>query len=83
MRANRAYEVIHTRGDRVPALIADPSRMDHVEVVEINSGEVVLFWDLPAEAARRVVRQMREDLTQMEAGDFLAAWSEAEGDRSG
>ena len=61
MKAKRAYEVKHTRGNRVPALIAEPSRVDHVEVVEIDSGEVVLFWDLPTDAARRVVRQMRQD----------------------
>jgi hypothetical protein len=83
MRAKRAYDVIHTRGDRVPALIADPSRMDHIEVVEIDSGEVVLFWDLPADAARRVVRQMREDLGQLEAEEFMAAWSQAEGAAQG
>jgi hypothetical protein len=78
VRAKRAYEVKHTRGDRVPALIADPSRVDHIEVVEIDSGEVVLFWDLPTDAARRVVRQMREDLQHLDADEFMTAWSEAE-----
>ena len=48
MKANRAYRLIVTRAGRAPALLADPSRIDHIEVVEIDSGEVVLFWDRPA-----------------------------------
>ncbi len=45
MRANRAYRLIVRRGGWMPALLADPARVDHIEVVEIDSGEVVLFWD--------------------------------------
>lgn len=78
MRANRAYEVIHRRGGPAPAVLADPGRMDHVEVVEIDSGEVVLFWDLNPDAARRVMRQLREDLVQLEADEFIAAWRGAD-----
>jgi hypothetical protein len=52
--------------------------VDHVEVVEIDSGEVVLFWDLSPEAARRVMRQLREDLVQLEAEEFIAAWRGAD-----
>ena len=48
MKANRAYRLIVTRGGRAPALLADTERVDHIEVVEIDSGEVVLFWDRPA-----------------------------------
>jgi hypothetical protein len=44
MRASRAYEVKHVRGGPAPALLAAPDRVDHVEIVEIDSGEVVLFW---------------------------------------
>ena len=51
MRATRAYRLIVTRGGRAPALLADPARVDHIEVVEIDSGEVVLFWDRPPHAA--------------------------------
>ncbi len=78
MRANRAYELIHRGGGRGPALLAAPSRVDHLEIVEIDSGEVVLFWDLPTDVARRVARQMREDLAQLEADEFIEAWREAE-----
>ncbi|HEY8866850.1 MAG TPA: hypothetical protein VIM22_07940 [Solirubrobacteraceae bacterium] len=78
MRASRAYEVKHVRGGPAPALLADPARVDHVEVVELDSGEVVLFWDLSADAARRVVRQLREDLASLEAGEFITAWRDAD-----
>ena len=77
MRANRAYRLIVTRGGPAPALLADPTRVDHVEVVEVDSGEVVLFWDLQAADARRVIRALREDLAQLEAADFMTAWSDA------
>ena len=79
MRANRAYELIHRRGGALPTVLADPARIDHLEVVEIDSGEVVLFWDLPVDAARRTARRLREDLANLEAGDFMAAWGHAEG----
>jgi hypothetical protein len=78
MKANRAYELIHRSGGRVQALLAGPARMDHLEVVEIDSGEVVLFWDLPPEAARRVLRQMRTDLAALEADEFITAWRQAQ-----
>ena len=78
MKANRAYELIHRSGSRVQALLAGPARMDHLEVVEIDSGEVVLFWDLPPEAARRVLRQMRTDLAALDADEFISAWSQAQ-----
>jgi hypothetical protein len=76
VRANRAYRLIVTREGRAPALLAEPDRVDHIEVVEIDSGEVILFWDcLPREASRRA-RALRADLAQLEADDFIARWSE-------
>ena len=42
MRANRAYRLIVRRGGWLPASIADPGRADHLEIVEIASGEVLL-----------------------------------------
>jgi hypothetical protein len=75
MKANRAYRLIVTRGGRVPALLADSSRVDHIEVVEIDGGEVVLFWDRPPHAASRLARALREDLSKLEAGEFLVRWS--------
>lgn len=79
MRASRAYRLLVSREGRGPAIFAPPDRLDRVEVVEIDSGEVVLFWDLPPREARRLANALREDLGLMEAGDFLAAWSAAQG----
>jgi hypothetical protein len=67
--------MILTRSGLAPALLADPARIDHVEVVEIESGEVVLFWDRPAQAAARLAKALRADLAQLEAEEFIARWS--------
>ena len=75
MRANREYELIVTRGGLAPAVIADPDRVDHIEVLEIASGEIVLFWDLYPNQTRRMSRALKTDLAQMEADEFLAKWS--------
>jgi hypothetical protein len=83
MRARRAYEVKHVRGGVAPALLAAPDRVDHVEIVEIDSGEVVLFWDLNPTDARRVVRTIREDLANLAADEFIAAWRAADAELSG
>ena len=78
MRAKDAYRVIVTRGGRAPALLADPARLDHIEVVEIESGEAILLWDRPPHAASRLARAVRADLNSMEAEDFRARWSTVE-----
>jgi hypothetical protein len=75
LKANRAYRLIVTRGGRTPALLADTGRVDHIEVVEVDSGEVVLFWDRPPHAASRLARALRTELPQLEAEEFLARWS--------
>ena len=74
MRANRAYELIVRRGSRLPAVLASPTRLDHVEVVEIESGEVVLFWDTAPSQTGRMARALRRDLAQLEAAEFIASW---------
>jgi hypothetical protein len=78
MRANRAYRLIVTRAGRTPALLADAERVDHVEVVDVRSGEVVLFWDLAPQAASRLARRLREELSALEADAFIARWSAVE-----
>ena len=47
MRAEYAYRLIVGRTGGAPAPLAEVQRIDHVEVVEIDGGEVVLFWDCP------------------------------------
>jgi hypothetical protein len=73
VRANRAYELRVRRGGTAPALLA-PDRVDCIEVVEIDSGEVVLFWDVAARVTGRLSRALRADLAQLDAGDFLRRW---------
>jgi hypothetical protein len=75
VRAKDAYRLIVTRGGLAPALLAGPGRVDHIEVVEIESGEAVLFWDRPPQAASRLARALRADLGHMQATEFFARWS--------
>ena len=77
MTARAAYEVIHTREGAAPALLASPDRVDHVEIVEIETGEVVLYWDLPPRKAKRLVRALREDLGRLDPATFIDAWRRA------
>jgi hypothetical protein len=78
MRANRAYRLIVTRGGRTPALLADTSRVDHIELVDVDSGEVVLFWDSAPQAASRMARMLREELSRLDAREFIERWSAVE-----
>ena len=74
MKANRAYELIVRRGGRGPALLRAPDEFDHIEVVEIDSGEVVLFWDTTPAQTGRLSRALKADLAGMDAEEFLAHW---------
>ena len=65
MRANRAYELRVSRG--VPTAM--------IEVLEINTGEIALFWDVRPDKARRFAAALRTDLAQLEADDFLDKWT--------
>jgi hypothetical protein len=80
MRANRAYRLIVTRGGLMPAPLADTSRVDHVEVVEIDSGEVALFWDCAPQVASRLARALRTDLAQLRAEEFFERWATVQDD---
>jgi hypothetical protein len=74
VKANRAFELKVGRGGRAPALLASPDRLDHVEVVEIDSGEVVLFWDTTPAQTGRLSRALKADLAGLEADEFIARW---------
>jgi hypothetical protein len=78
VKAAQAYRLIVTRGGRAPALLADPTRIDHIEVVEIDSGEAVLFWDRTPHAASKLARAVREELVRLDADEFMARWSTVE-----
>jgi hypothetical protein len=75
MKANRAYRLIVKRRGWMPAALADPGRVDHIEVVEVDGGEVVLFWDCPPREAARLGRALRADLAQLEDEEFIDRWS--------
>jgi hypothetical protein len=74
VKANREYELLVRKGGRTPGLLAGPDRADHVEVVEIASGEVALFWDTAPAQTGRLARALRADLAQLESDAFLAKW---------
>lgn len=79
MRANRAYELSVHRGGIEPAFLAGRERHDRIEVVSIDDGEVVLFWDLPAKQAARLLKALRVDLVRLDAGEFIAIWEGRDG----
>jgi len=59
VRANRAFHLIVSREGIEPAFLADRDRLDRIEVVSVDDGEVILFW---------------ENLVALEADEFLAKW---------
>jgi hypothetical protein len=75
MRSGVAYRLLVRRGSSVPAILASPERIDHVEVVEVGSGEVVLFWDCRPREASRLARALRADLASADVEAFLARWA--------
>jgi hypothetical protein len=77
MIARGLYRVrVRSAGAR-PAFVAPRNRIDHVEVVNLETGEVELYWDLPAREARRLAGRLHEDLDLLAADDFLTAWRNA------
>jgi hypothetical protein len=61
MKANRAYDLVVSRA--------------MIEVIEIDSGEIALFWDLHPRQVGRMARALRTDLAQLDDEEFLAKWS--------
>lgn len=79
MRARDRYRLIVRRGSGLPVRM-DPERTDHVEVVDVAEGEVVLFWDLLGRDAKRVLALLRADLRALDDREFLERWASFEGD---
>jgi hypothetical protein len=75
MKANREFDLLVSRGGSEPAFLADPRRRDRLEVVSVQTGEVVLFWELPARPAAKLRRQLQTDLNALDVDAFLAEWS--------
>ena len=74
MKANRVFELIVSRDGLEPRFLADPNRLDRVEIVSVVDGEVVLFWELPAKETAKLLRQLREELISFEVEEFKRAW---------
>jgi len=74
MRANRAYHLIVSREGPEPAFLADPARHDRIEVVSVDDGEVVLYWNVAPRLASRLLKELREDLVGLDAEAFLDKW---------
>lgn len=75
MRADNAYRLIVRRGGFAPALLADTRRLDRVEIVDIEEGECLMFWDCAPRQASKLARALREDLHSLDAGAFLSKWT--------
>ena len=72
MRANRAYELLVHRQGR---FFRPSDALEQVEVVEIDTGEVVLFWDTRPRDTGKLARALRADLAALDAEAFFAKWS--------
>lgn len=78
MKANRAYQLIVSRGGREPAFLSDPSRTDRIEVVSIDDGEVILYWNVAAKQASKLLKMLRADLVNLQADEFFDKWLDAD-----
>lgn len=78
MKANRAYELIVSRGGREPAFLSDPNRTDRIEVVSIDDGEVMLYWDVNVKQASKLLKLLRTDLASLAAEEFFDKWLDAD-----
>ena len=74
MKANREYELSVHKAGRGPALLRGHAQTDHVEVIEIATGEIALFWDTEPATTGRLARALRADLAALEPAAFLAKW---------
>lgn len=78
MKANRAYRLIVSREGLEPAFLATPDRLDRIEIVSIDDGEVLFYWDVPAKLASRLLKELRADLAGLEAEAFFDKWAGAD-----
>ena len=58
--------------------VADRGRLDRIEVVSIDDGELMLYFEVAAKQAAKLVKQLREDLVGLEAEEFIALWEGAD-----
>lgn len=78
MRANRAYHLIASREGPPLAAFAGEERRDRIELIAIDDGEVVLYWEVPVRIATRLLRELRADLAGLDADAFIDKWQAAD-----
>ena len=78
MRANRAYELIVSREGLEPAFLSDPNRTDRIEVVSVDDGEVILYWEVDPKQASKLLKLLRADLASLDAEEFFDKWLDAD-----
>jgi hypothetical protein len=78
MRANRLYHLIVSREGREPAFLSDPNRTDRIEVVSVDDGEVILYWEVDPKHASRLLKLLRADLASLDAEEFYDKWLDAD-----
>ena len=78
MRANRLYHLIVSREGREPAFLSDPNRTDRIEVVSVDDGEVILYWNLAVKQASSLLKLLRADLASLDADEFFDKWLDAD-----
>jgi hypothetical protein len=78
MKANRAYHLIATRAGLEPAFLATDDRLDRIEIVSVDDGEVLFYWEIPAKLASRLLKELRADLASLAAEEFIDKWAGAD-----
>ena len=61
MRARSRYEVLVSG--------------DSIEVVDLDQGEGILFWDCTPRQRRRMAEALRHDLAHLDADEFRYKWA--------
>jgi hypothetical protein len=74
MKANRAYHLIVSKEGIEPAFLADRGRVDRIEIVSVDDGEVLLYWHVQAKLAARLLKELRSDLAGLDAEEFFDKW---------
>ena len=78
MKANRLYHLIVSREGREPAFLSDPSRTDRIEIVSVDDGEVILYWDVSPNQPSKLLKLLRTDLASLDAEEFFDKWLDAD-----
>ena len=51
---------------------------DRIEVVSVDDGEVILYWEVDPKQASKLVKLLRSDLASLDAEEFFDKWLDAD-----